>query len=632
MRLRGRFAGEPPRVFATLLPLGAAILLLPAEFAYYKRELALAPEDTAVRIAVLMAILSKSLFALAAGVAPLLLFARRVSPWVLRSVSLAIGLGVLGFVAVDLELQKNTGNHLVDYLPYLLDPETFVWAGQGFAVAPGLLRVARSLGVAVLPALVIAWLAEHRIARVSRRRGRRLLAIVLGLVAFVTIAPVALQRSGRVAGPLAHLNEQLPWSGPAGLLAGTSSFGEAQRAAEVAFARLQPRLVSPLSLAPLLQSEQPLRRPDILVVVVESLRSDALEPVTMPQLWSWSERGLRFDEHSATSNASHYGLFALLFGRSPLFYFETLDSGERPTLPSQLRAWGYESHHLTCSDIAWRGMDRFMGSPDFEARRLRGASLPACDGEVVSRAAELLAPGERAPRFVLAFLMSTHFGYHYPEEEARFHPAIAPPNALELDPERDRAPLVNRYRNSAHGVDARIGSLLAQLDPEEVLVVVTGDHGEALFDDGTIAHSSRLSDAQTRVPLVLTGPGIARGAGRPGPTDHADVLPTLFARLGLAPEALAAYPGRDLLEMDTDKGPAPFAPLIAARARRGDDLVVLASDGPRYAWRLDGEREAIRFLGKWGRDGRPSGEPVSEQEGAEAVRWLAQYLATLAPR
>ena len=142
--------------------------------------------------------------------------------------------------------------------------------------------------------------------------------------------------------------------------------------------------------------------------------------------------------------------------------------------------------------------------------------LPACEGEVVSRATTLLSRGARPPRFVLAFLMSTHFGYHYREEEAHFHPSMGPPNALELDPERDRVGLVNRYRNSAHAIDEKIGSLLEQLDPSRTLVIVTGDHGEALFDDGTIAHSSRISDAQTRVPLVLTGPGIfSTGNGSP---------------------------------------------------------------------------------------------------------------------
>lgn len=118
-----------------------------------------------------------------------------------RTKSVAIGLIVLGYTAIDLELQRNTGNHLVDYLPFLLDPGTFVWAGEGFDAAPGLLRVARSLGVAVLPALAIAWLAERRVERASLRRGRRVLATLLGFFLFATTAPTVLQWSERAAGP-----------------------------------------------------------------------------------------------------------------------------------------------------------------------------------------------------------------------------------------------------------------------------------------------------------------------------------------------------------------------------------------------------------------------------------------------
>ncbi|MBY0402106.1 hypothetical protein K2X89_17565, partial [Myxococcota bacterium] len=95
-----------------------------------------------------------------------------------------------------------------------------------------------------------------------------------------------------------------------------------------------------------------------------------------------------------------------------------------------------------------------------------------------------------------------------------------------------------------------------------------------------------------------------------------------------APDALLDLPGRDLLGAT----PSPFSPLVAARARPGgDDLVVLASDERRYAWRLDGARDRLRFLGRWGRDGRPSGEPVPSADGEEAIRWLARYLASLSP-
>lgn len=618
-----------PLVFATLLPLGAAILFLPREFGHYKRALALAPEDTALRALVLTAILSKTLVALGLGVLPLLLGARWLSPRALRGLVLAVVLVVLGLLGVDLEIQRNTGNHLVDYLPYLLDPETFVWAGPGFDVAPGLLRVARSLVFAVAPALAIAWLVERRLAHTSARVGGRVLAGLVGFALLTAGAPLFLQWSRGDAGPLPRLNERMPWAGLAGLAAGPSSLGPAERAGRDVLARARPHLVAPRGALPLFERSSSAPRPDLLVVVVESLRADALDAETMPRLWAWSERGLRQDAHSATSNASHYGFFALLYGRSPLFYFESLESGARPSLPEQLKAWGYERHFLGCSDVAWRGMDRFMGHEDFTVERLRGATLPDCDRAVVARAAALLAPGPRAPRFVLAFLLSTHFGYHYPAEAERFRPALAPPNALELDPERDRVGLVHRYRNSAHAIDERIGELLEGVDPDETLVVVTGDHGEALFDDGTIAHSSRLSDAQTRVPFVLTGPGVPRGTRDRGPSDHADVLPTLLARLGVAGDALRVLPGRDLL----GDPPPPFVPLVSARARRGgESLVVLASAGPRYAWRLDPERGALQFLGHWGRDGRPTDALVTAREGEEAVGWLDDYLRALAER
>jgi len=41
----------------------------------------------------------------------------------------------------------------------------------------------------------------------------------------------------------------------------------------------------------------------------------------------------------------------------------------------------------------------------------------------------------------------------------------------------------------------------------EIAVVVTSDHGEALFEDGVLGHGLALDVAQTRVPLVVTGMG-----------------------------------------------------------------------------------------------------------------------------
>ena len=617
-----------PFVFATALPLVAALVLLPGEFSHYKRWLELGTDETALRLAVLSAIFSKTLVALLACIAFFALCARSVQPRTLRILSLATSLLVLGYLGADLVLQRNVGNNISDYLPYLLDPATFRWAGEGFDARSGLLEVARKLVFAFVPASVVAWTLEHWVARSPARRGRKAIAGLVGLALLPLLAGPFLARAGAAPGYLYHLKERLPWTWNANFETVGPNMARSQAKVQGLYTRALPDLARRPGLAGSLLKERPTVTPDILIVAVESLRHDALDRDTMPNVWAMSEsdQGVRFDTHYATSNASHYGMFAMLYGRSPLLYFETLDSGEPPTLPTQLREWGYTTHYLSCTDIHWREMDRFIGPPHFSVERMHGGSLEDCDREVVSRAATLLAPGERAPRLVLVFLMSTHFGYHYPDGADPFQPASPPPNALDLDAARDREALMNRYRNSAHYVDSLIGSLFDRIEFEEKLVVVTGDHGESLFDDGTIAHSSLLSEIQTRVPLAMSGPGFSSDTARSGPTDHSDLLPTLLARLGVEPRRLADYSGRDLL----DGGGRDFVSLVHAKARRsGGDRVALVSSEDRYAIQLDATRGEVRFLGKLRTNGRPSRERVSEIDGARAVRWFDRYLESV---
>lgn len=644
-RLLGRRAGPGRRplerptpgrraafVFAAFLPIVSALALLPQEFTHYKRWLELGRDETALRLAVFVTILSKTLIALLVGIAALAVLAVFLKPRALRIVAFLVTLAFLGILCLDLELQRTTGNSLARYLPYLADPETFRWAGQGLAVGSGLIGVAGRLAIPLLAGAVLARMVEIWVARSIERRERVLLSGLLAVAGLVLVATPLLSRFAAAPAPLHHLRERLPWAWHVGSDSGFEEIGTRQREAQRLFDRIRPRLDRPRSFEGLPAGAGPSTRPDILLVVVESLRHDVLEAETMPRLRTASELGMRFDAHHATSNASHYGMFALLYGRSPLRYFETLDAGEPPTLPARLREWGYTTHHVTCSDIRWRRMDEFMGPPHFSVERLEEQRLDVCDRDVVSRSISLLEPGDRPPRFVLAFLMSTHFGYHFPNGAEPFQPSAPPPNAFELSPRRDSAPLWNRYRNSAHHVDALIGRLLDRVDLDQTWVVITGDHGESIFDDGTIAHSSRLSEIQTRVPLVILGP--QAGDRSPhvrlrGPTDHSDLLPTLFARLGIDAPRLEGFPGRDLLA----GGESPFVALVQAKARRGgQDRVALVSTEARHAIRLDLDSGRLLVLGGLGADGRPTRDRGLAGTHAHAMRWLEAFLEGVARR
>jgi len=172
-----------------------------------------------------------------------------------------------------------------------------------------------------------------------------------------------------------------------------------------------------------------------------------------------------------------------------------------------------------------------------------------------------------------------------------------------------------KYDASVRGVAAKLESLLAQVDLEETVVVLTGDHGESI-EDGTyrhralimgfnqipvpftdkrirdvrrevydrflrprgveledqynslrrlsgvdfpnaahrIGHSYHVYDFLTRVPFVLAGPGIPEGERVSEQVRQIDIFPTILSATAL--EVPAQTTGQDLLDGHIEHRPA----------------------------------------------------------------------------
>jgi Flp pilus assembly protein TadD len=76
------------------------------------------------------------------------------------------------------------------------------------------------------------------------------------------------------------------------------------------------------------------------------------------------------------------------------------------------------------------------------------------------------------------------------------------------------------------------------------VVAVLSDHGESLGEHGEVTHAVLLYEATLHVPLLLAGPGRARGRTVAARVTTVDVAPTLMHLLGLTP--LPQMTGRDL--------------------------------------------------------------------------------------
>ncbi|WP_164229982.1 DUF3413 domain-containing protein [Stenotrophomonas maltophilia] len=299
-------------------------------------------------------------------------------------------------------------------------------------------------------------------------------------------------------------------------------------------------------------------RPNVLMVVLESLRQDVLTPQLMPNTSALAQDARVFDQHFSTGNATRYGLFGLLYGLPGGYWPSMLDEQRGSQLFQVLGQQGYDLHLYGSAPLYSPEFDR-TAFADVRDQLHQGSSALKSDGRdraIISALQQDIRASQAAQRpwFGFVFLDSTHAPYHMPDG----YPPVATPMAADIDflkfgPEHDPTPELNRYRTAVHYADSLIGSLLddlrAQGLAEDTIVLVTGDHAEE-FNDLKLnywGHNGNFSDYQLQVPFVLHWPG--RAAGRDARTSsHEDWVPTLMRHALGCENALTDYStGQDLL-------------------------------------------------------------------------------------
>ncbi len=104
-----------------------------------------------------------------------------------------------------------------------------------------------------------------------------------------------------------------------------------------------------------------------------------------------------------------------------------------------------------------------------------------------------------------------------------------------LDDETSRK-LIHGYYAAVSMIDAQIGKLLDALDAnglsENTIIVLWGDHGWKLGEYGNWCKHSNM-ELDTNAPLIISAPGMQRGAKTESLAEFVDVYPTLCDLSGL---------------------------------------------------------------------------------------------------
>ena len=302
-----------------------------------------------------------------------------------------------------------------------------------------------------------------------------------------------------------------------------------------------------LWVTPVLFGQEPTeRRPNIILISIDTLRSDRLgctgyTKSSTPNLDLLAQEGTLF-EHVYTPAPLTLPAHASLFTSSYPSTHGVRDNGEIlissiPTLAEQFRKHGYQTAAFIGSFVLdrrfglARGFDSYWG--EFPLHRFAGAD----PGEVQIRGDRVEAAAEQwiglhgsSPFFLFIHFYDLHGPYLLP------------------DPWRTRFP-GRVYDGELAYVDSLIGKLRRKLQQSDLdsrtALVVTSDHGEGLGDHGERNHGFFLYRSTTQIPLIIHVPNRARKGSRVNSTARLiDIAPTLTQIAGLPTPA--SFEGRSL--------------------------------------------------------------------------------------
>jgi arylsulfatase A-like enzyme len=312
-------------------------------------------------------------------------------------------------------------------------------------------------------------------------------------------------------------------------------------------------------------------KPNVLLVVLDAARRDALEPYgaspgATPAIAQLARGGHAAQRVYATGSwtlASHASMFAGLLPRalglsqppqSTAHSVQPVLAGVSDRLLAEvLRRHGYATRAY--SSNLWispsvgfdRGFERFDYVPGDRARRLAAlgqgdlrtrlawgldglmANADAGAAEVGRRLRDSIDDWSGRPTFWFVNLTECHSPYLPPRpwndlsvtgrlraasEARRFlsFEAICLAVAGHLQtPAQALERMRHLYHRAVAYMDSWLAGILDALDRkgilEQTLVIVTSDHGENLGEDGLIAHGFSLDERLIHVPFVSAGPG-----------------------------------------------------------------------------------------------------------------------------
>ncbi len=272
--------------------------------------------------------------------------------------------------------------------------------------------------------------------------------------------------------------------------------------------------------------------PDILLIVIDTVRADALSSYgsllpTTPFLDRLSRKGTLMANVQSQAPWTKPSIASLFTGLTPREHGvrkgtrKEIDAGlgvdamppGLPTIATALAAAGYRTEAFQTNPHLGHEVGFDQGFGIYRERFFAKA------GAVAAAARKIVLQPEEKSVFLYLHLMDPHTPYTpglWPDPETRPRPVAleelidADREGTEEDRHRIRLAALPAYLSEVMRADRGVGMILRSLRHSTV-VAVTADHGEEFLEHGGFEHGHTLYQELLHVPLILSGPGIEAG-------------------------------------------------------------------------------------------------------------------------
>jgi arylsulfatase A-like enzyme len=327
----------------------------------------------------------------------------------------------------------------------------------------------------------------------------------------------------------------------------------------------------------------PRRKPNILLLGIDSLRADHMSSygyprLTTPHMDRFAQGGALFERLYSAYIPTTSGYASMLTGMD-VFSTQVVAlrhkgplRPEVSTMAEVLRKAGYNT---TCVGFSGnpssRGFDTYLNFAGWgswaegrspKAQNLNEVAIPELDR--LSR--------EREPFFLFLRHMDPHAPYLPPQpyERTFYHGDELNPRNHSMDPVKtfkpfcdffaswmppgitDKDYVIAQYDGAVAYMDACIQTIFTALEARDLLdrtiVVITADHGETLYDHECWFDHHGIYDTVLHVPLIIRYPRkVPAGLRIGGYCRHQDLMPTVLDLAEI--ETDIAFDGRNLMHM-----------------------------------------------------------------------------------